>query len=169
MSRGGKRPAREMSTNETTKRSKLETPAVPKPPRDWDRWVSASSTRNYLINDPLLDYLVKYHYQLSSKKKEYVATISKAINRRGGSFMDYIMEKGQEFEGEVMRLLHRKLPNGVIVNIGGNINARDPQKVKDTMAAMNKGVPVIYSGVLHDEELEVYGVPDLLVRCRLVR
>ena len=134
-------------------------------PRDWDKWVSASATRNYLINDPLLDYLAKYHYRISSLKKEYISTISKAINRRSGGFVEFIMEKGKEFEMEVMALLHRKLPQGVIVNIGGNsTNVRDEAKVKETMAAMNKGVPIIYSGVLHDEELEVYGIPDLLVR-----
>ena len=31
---------------------------IPSAPEEWDDWVSVSSTRNHVLDDPLLDWLV---------------------------------------------------------------------------------------------------------------
>ena len=48
-----KRKASESDVEEDIKRAKKDI--------DWREWVSASKVRNYLINDPLLDWLEEYN------------------------------------------------------------------------------------------------------------
>ena len=40
---------------------------IPRTPKDWDQWVSAGRTRNWIMNDPLLDWL-----QLYGKSRDYI-------------------------------------------------------------------------------------------------
>lgn len=134
--------------------------------RDWNDWVSASSTRNYLIKDPLLDWLAYHASSFALKKPQYASNIVKASNTRSeANFTEFIMAQGNEFESKVMEYLYRH-HDDVIVDIGGNgsANSRSEQKMRDTIAAMNRGVPIIYSGVLHNPDNQTYGVPDLIVR-----
>lgn len=134
--------------------------------RDWTEWVSASSTRNYLIKDPLLDWLGYHSTSLAFKKPQYASTVIKASSTRSdANFTEFIMAQGNEFESKVMEYLYRKHKN-IIVDIGGNgsANSRSEQKFRDTIAAMNRGVPIIYSGVLHNPDNQTYGTPDLIVR-----
>ena len=37
--------------------------------RDWNKWFSASSTRNFLIKDPLLDWLNYHSLSLAAKSQ----------------------------------------------------------------------------------------------------
>ena len=74
------------------------------------------------------------------------------------------MAQGNEFETKVMDFLYKKHGSDLIYDIGGNGNARSEEKMEDTIKAMNKGIPIIYQGVLHNSDNQTYGVPDLLVR-----
>lgn len=134
--------------------------------RDWNDWVSASSTRNYLIKDPLLDWLQYHSKTLAVKKPQYAPFIEKAAsNRSDANFTEFIMAQGNEFETKVMDYFY-KAHKDVIVNIGGNgvAGSRSIEKANETLKAMNLGVPIIYSGVLHNSDNNTYGVPDLIVR-----
>ena len=131
-----------------------------------DTWISASQTRNYLMKDPLLDYLQRYPGSISAKNKAYNLKISQALSGRSNdTFTDFIMAKGLEFEAHLLGYLRHKFSDGIIVDIGGGLSrGKSIDKVRETLAAMNKGVPIIYSGVLHDTEHKTYGVADLIVR-----
>lgn len=151
------------------KRSRIS--ESPKEEIDWNKWVSASSTRNYLIKDPLLDWLGYHGAALAIKKPQYAPKITKAISSRSDTnFTEFIMAQGNEFESKVMEYLYKK-HRDVIVDIGGNgsVNSKSEEKMNDTIAAMNKGVPIIYSGVLRNPENQTYGVPDLIVRSDWLR
>jgi hypothetical protein len=129
----------------------------------WDLWVSASSTRNYLIKDPLLDWLSYYSSTLNLTGTPYGA-YAKTVKSRSDSFTDFILNQGIEFESKVIQYMYKKHGRDVILDIGGNTNARDLGKAKETLEAMNRGVPIIYQGVLHNLDDLTYGVPDLIVR-----
>lgn len=139
--------------------------------KDWNLWVSASSTRNFLIKDPLLDWL-SYHSTKLSQVPKYKDSIVKAIPRKN-TFTEFIMQQGNEFETKVIDYLYQYLGKDVFKDIGGNFSARSEMKVLETIEAMNIGVPIIYQGVLHNSENCTYGVPDLIVRsdwlCKLVQ
>lgn len=140
---------------------------------DWSKWVSASSTRNYLIKDPLLDWLGYHGSNFASKNPQYAPAVerSKTTSRSESNFTEFIMAQGNEFEAKVMEYLYSTAGKDVIVDIGGNgsVNSKSEQKARDTLSAMNKGIPIIYSGVLHNPENQTYGVPDLIVRSDWLR
>jgi hypothetical protein len=134
---------------------------------DWDSdWVSATMTRNHLLKDPLCDWL-KYNYsRLLIKRPQYTRDVLKALSdsRPIQSFTSFIMGQGIKFEDKVIDLLYSKFGDDMIIRIGGELNARSNTKVLETVDAMNKGIPIIHSGVLHNPENRTYGIPDLLIR-----
>ncbi|MFI5385020.1 MAG: hypothetical protein ACHQ50_02770, partial [Fimbriimonadales bacterium] len=77
-------------------------------------------------------------------------------------FRTFILARGQAFEAGVMRLLAERTKVRRIAEAGED--ARRSECAKATIEAMREGVPVIAQGVLHDENLGVFGMPDLLVR-----
>jgi hypothetical protein len=134
-------------------------------PRDWNQWVSASSTRNYLIKDPLLDWLSYHSSSLMFKKPQYSTSVVKAVStKKRDSFVEFIMAQGNEFESRVMDYFYAKFGRDIFYDVGGNLNARSEERAQDTINAMNKGIPVIYQGVLHNIDDQTYGVPDLIIR-----
>ncbi|HMP28406.1 MAG TPA: hypothetical protein PKD85_02330 [Saprospiraceae bacterium] len=135
------------------------------PQRDWNTWVAASSTRNYLIKDPLLDWLSYHSSSLMFKKPQYSTSVVKAVStKKRDSFTEFIMSQGNEFEGKVMDYFYAKFGSDIFYDVGGNLNARSEEKMQDTINAMNKGIPVIYQGVLHNSDDQTYGAPDLIIR-----
>lgn len=132
---------------------------------NWSEWVSASKTRNYLIRDPLLDWLDYHSKTLAAKLPKMATAINSATTvRNANNFTEFIMAQGNEFEAKVMEHLYSEHKD-VIVDIGGNGEAsRSLSKYQDTINAMNRGVPIIYSGVLRNPNNKTYGVPDLMVR-----
>ena len=133
---------------------------------DWNRWFSASSTRNHVLKDPLLDWLSMYHELLEKKspslRNEIVA--SRGVSHHPTNFVSFIMSQGQKFEKHLINYLFRKLPEGWMVDIGGELNARSNEKFNETIKAMKNGVRVIHSGVLRNYYTKTYGIPDLLIR-----
>ena len=117
--------------------------------------IRASATRNYLLRDPLLDWL-----------KEHAAgdaRLSTPLSNEH-NFTDFIMAQGTEFEQRVALLLQGKFGTD-FVNIGTTgSNVDDPRYEAATIAAIRKGTPLIYQGVLFHQPSRTGGIPDLLVR-----
>lgn len=129
-------------------------------------WVSATATYNYMMKDPLLDWLKHHHTSLSKRNTAYAPIIAESLQQQSSeyNFTTYIMNQGKAFEKKVMKLITKKFGAHRIANIYGETGARDPKKVQATLDAMKAGIPIIYSGVLHDVKRQTYGIPDLLVR-----
>ena len=80
------------------------------------------------------------------------------------------MDQGKKFETRFIEFLYSTHGKDMIIDIGGDDNARSEEKVQQTLDAMNKGIiAFIHSGVLHNSENQTYGVPDLLVRSDWIR
>jgi hypothetical protein len=71
------------------------------------------------------------------------------------------MAQGNIFEKNVYDKLKEKFN---IVQVSFNNNAQSYEKYMETLDYINKGVDIIYQGVLHDYKNKLYGIPDLLVR-----
>lgn len=123
-------------------------------------WVSASKTRNFMLKDPLLDWLAMY-----GEKKGFLpdteTDVQKSLN-----FGKFIMEKGIEFESYIVSLMKTKHTidfhevDGSHI-IGGN---RLHRQIKDTYTLMKKGAKIIYQGLLYNPVNKTWGYPDLIVR-----
>lgn len=130
---------------------------------DWSEWVSASKVRNYLIKDPLLDWLNYRKYNLKNINTNTNNSIKSKNNISYDSFTSYILKKGLEFEDIIMNVIRKNFIDQV-VQIGESYDARKISKYHETIEAMKKGIPIIYQGILHNYENKTYGAPDLIVR-----
>ena len=153
-----------MGIDALTRRNDGSKVATPVTCEGWRQWVSAGSTRNWMLNDPLNDWL-----QLYGRSLDYVPRQELDGYERELDFVAFIYEKGREFEAGILQLLQSQHEVTTIAHNGGDIRKLD--KAEETFAAMRQGAPVIYQAVLWDAHYMNYGSPDFLVRsdilCRL--
>jgi hypothetical protein len=139
-------------------------------------WISASKTRNYLMDDPLIDYL-EYNqiYDINDikdtdnyKKRKY-SDFSQDYNKP--TFKSTILNNGIEFEDKIIEDLKKKYPDKIVKILDISIyNEITKLKLKDpiysymTINMINKGIPIIYQGVLHNKKNKSYGLPDMIIR-----
>jgi hypothetical protein len=132
---------------------------------DWRKMISATKVRAYLLNDPLVDWLKEYHINnITDKpiklKPDYNNNNNYYNNNTTNKKCDnYILNQGVEFEKQVMKILKNKFQ---VITI--NSNVRSVYNYNKTLEYMKKGYEIIYQGVLHDYDNNLYGSPDLLVR-----
>jgi hypothetical protein len=129
----------------------------------WKRMVSASKVRNYLLNDPLLDWLNEFNITsiYDSPKNRISNSISSRKFLNIDDFTKYIMDQGIIFEREVYKILKKKYN---IVKVAESYESRSLEKFKKTVKLMKNGVDILYQPVIQDFENGLYGSPDLLVR-----
>ena len=151
-------------------------------------WISATSTYNYMMKDPLLDWLKYHHGSFVHKHRKYRDVVNKCLefsefrlgyskatshrledNKSTYNFTSYIMEQGHEFERKVMKMITKKFAPERVAEIHGELDPRNPAKVQETLDAMKQGIPIIHSGVLHNHKNRTFGIPDLLVRSDWVK
>ena len=128
--------------------------------RSSDDMISATSIRNYMLNDPLIDFLKEYNIKsLSDKpiKKQKIGNSGKITD----IFSEYIMKSGVQFEDELIKLLEK---NHKIIKVADYTESKQVEKFNETISLMKQGIPIIYQGVLHNYENNTYGLPDLIVR-----
>jgi len=130
---------------------------MPSTAADWTQWVSATATRNYVLGDPLLDWLNLYGTEHGLERDEEL----QAYDRRT-DFTEFIFEQGSRFEAAVLH--HLRTLTEVVTLASDRGDVRDLSVAERTFDAMRKGAPVIYQGVLWDAEHRTYGLPDLLIR-----
>ena len=132
------------------------------------QWISATSTRNYIMKDPIIDWLALYHNSFVEKNKSIFNKTSPILKPKFelSNFSEFLLSQGHEFEKYIMDALYAKFANlpHTIVDIGGESNSHSPAKVQDTFFAMLAGVPIIYNAVLHNSDDNTFGIPDLIVR-----
>ncbi len=120
-------------------------------------WVSATATRNYAMNDPLLDWL---HYHGESKgfkpDNEYTDYDERT------DFRLFIMNQGNRFESAVANHISELYP--IYRAREPRESSADDKVFSKTLDAINEGHPVIYQAVLRDEQTQTYGIADFLIR-----
>src|SRR5512142_1161276 len=77
----------------------------PQSPEEWDGWVSAGRTRNYLTGDPLLDWLDRYGEAAGFERDDEQDSFDPRTD-----FLGLIFEQGRRFEEGVLRLIGERLP-----------------------------------------------------------
>ena len=125
-----------------------------------DDWVSATKTRNYINQDPILDWFELYGdkngFQRDTAAPKYDANID---------FVQLLFRKGNEFEKVVVEYLMKKFPSDKFVTVAQNYkDSRDAKKQDETLQHMKNGVPFILQGVLRNPDNKTYGMPDIMVR-----
>lgn len=131
---------------------------------DWNNMISASSIRNYMLDDPLIDWL-KYYNITDINSKPRINTSCKKIKIDNeptiNTFNQFIMNEGHVFEKNVINKLKEKYN---IVQVAESNDARSVDKYLETIKLIEKKIDIIYQGILHDTINNLYGAPDLLIR-----
>lgn len=122
---------------------------------DWSKWVSATETRNYMINDPILDWYNKYGREAGFISDNKISTKY--------DFNVYIKEQGITFENAVVENIKKRFDKQW-KTIGTIYEAFSVEKAKETFEAMLQGIPIIFQGVIHNENNMTYGIPDIIIR-----
>ena len=128
---------------------------------EWSDWVAAGRTRNWILGDPILDWLRAYGAGAGFRRDDEREGYDEATD-----FRRFVLEKGIAFEAGVMRILAERT---TVVSIGeGYEDARSLAKARATLEALRAGTPVVAQAVLRNPANRTYGVADLLVRSDLL-
>ena len=130
---------------------------VPQTNDDWREWVSTTATRNFVLDDPILDWLDLY-----GEENGFQRDTALEHHDPRTSFIEFIFKKGNEFESAVVHLLKQKYQIKQIAEVPADV--RNSEFAERTFSAMEDGAPIISQGVLMDPQHQTYGAPDLLVR-----
>lgn len=135
-----------VSYHTRSKKPKLYTVSV--------EYISATSTRNYMLNDCLVDWL-----KINKKKHNIGDSI-----RHGKGFGSFIMERGIEFEDKLIKYIHNHRLK--IVSVSDRIT---DESVNKTINLMKLGTPVIHSAPIRNIKNRTHGIIDILIRSDLIR
>ena len=117
--------------------------------------ISATSFKNFLLKDPVIDYLKFTSANIST-------STSKSTSTNVNTFTNFLFEEGIKFENIVIEKIKENHKNNFI-QICDNTNYHDLNNFKKTVDIINKNIPIIYQGMLINEENSTYGIPDLLI------
>ncbi len=141
---------------------------------DWNNMISASSVKNYMLDDPLIDWLKYYnittlHGNITPAKDHNINTNTNTNNIEPHT--KFIMEQGVEFEKNVIDIIKLNIikPGIMIKQISFKNETQSVDHYNMTLDAMKEGIPIIYQGVLHCMKNKIYGSPDLLVRSDMIK
>lgn len=128
-------------------------------------WHSASNIHNYILNDPILDFLKIVGYVPDEMEM-------KAFN--------YLCGQGHAFEKKTIeKIRQQSVISGGYVNYGkkqpgyegcfvqvaySQEDILKVEKFNETVKYIKLRVPIIYQGVLHDSRTKTYGCPDIIIR-----
>ena len=115
-------------------------------------YISATSCYNYIMKDPLLDW-IKYY------KKD-----NKRIKNTKIDFSSFIMKQGIIFENKVINLISELIGENRIKKINAIEDIYSINKINETISAMKEGYPIIYQGLLINKNNKTFGIPDILIR-----
>jgi len=148
----------------------------------FDKLVSATKTRNYILDDGILDFLDYY----SKNPKKHSLTFNEIVgfdtgyntrsknnsrnikrsNHGNDNLIDMIKEEGIKYEKKVMEELSEKVNNYnppiVIETIENTFDVKSSFEL--TKRLMKEGKEIIYQAVLYNDDDETFGCPDLVIR-----
>ncbi len=153
----------------------------------FDKLVSATKTRNYILDDGILDFLdyysknpkkhtltfneiVGFDTGYNTRSKNYSSNIQR-VNKSNETLNDIIKEEGIKYEKKVMDELKQLV---VSLNPPLEIDYLENSfeiklNFEHTKRLIKDGRAIIYQGVLYNEDDNTFGCPDLIIRSDLLQ
>lgn len=152
----------------------------------FDNLVSATKTRNYLLDDGILDFLdyysrnpkkhsltfneiVGFESGYNTRSKNDSINIQK-INYGSEILNDMIKEEGIKYEKKVMDELTTKANNSnpviAIESIECSLDIKT--NYENTKKLIEEGKEILYQAVLYNEDDNTFGCPDLIIRSDII-
>ena len=139
-------------------------------------YVSATSVKNHLLDDPILDWLEKYYLTLGFNEHENTHNnynINSIIDNNNhkkeqinNEFkqLSILFEMGLKFESAVIDYIRAKFPSNAIKKVANSKCDIVPESMIKTWEFMLNGTPFIEQAVLYNNKNKTFGVADILVR-----
>lgn len=132
---------------------------------EWNNWISATSTRNSLLDDGFLDIIEYKNKIICDLGETYKNNLIKDVRlSKNDNFTSTIMKIGHKFEDGVIKLITDKVGKNNIINIGGYLDPRSDDRYDMTLKSIYDGIPIIYSGIIRNYKNQTYGIPDIIIR-----
>lgn len=112
------------------------------------KYISATKIKNYMLDDPIIDWLELYYTH----------------NKKETENSNLLFEKGNDFEDKILTNLKEKFKDEMITIAKNNISDLNNEKYLQTIDEMKKGTPIIAQAVLINDNNYTWGIADLLVR-----
>lgn len=131
-------------------------------------WISATKTKNYLLKDPILDWLDKYYLKYGfgdqNIDRNKLNKDRVEINSEIELLTNTLFKKGNEFEKLIYDEIDKRIGKKNCVEVISNYKECCLEKVQDTVYYMSKGIPIIKQAVLYNESNKTFGIADLIIR-----
>lgn len=128
-------------------------------------WVSATQTKNYILDDPCIDWIKRYHPKFKSK-----------FSKSKESHLNMLFESGNRFEQDIYSELSKLYDKDFEIvfaqqdyeifkserSLGKNSHIR--AKYNQTLNLMKQSKPIIAQAVMINDSNQTYGIADLLIR-----
>ena len=131
-----------------------------------DKWIPATQTKNYILDDPLIDYL-KYNIINKSSSNTSNNKRKRSYSEPLSSFTEQIFKKGNEYEVKIISKIQSLYPNNFI-KIGESYEAKNYSNYKKTLESIKNGIKIIYQPVLWNYTNKTYGCADLIIKSNFV-
>jgi len=119
--------------------------------KDWSKWISVKDIKNYIMNDPILDWL-NYYGEKNGYNRD---------NNYNIRFNHYIKNNNNAYEKSVLNCLSKNYIIKKIANYGEEYSIN---KYNETLDAIKRGEPIIYNGLLYDLTRKIYVIVKLMIR-----
>jgi hypothetical protein len=134
-------------------------------------WISGTQVKNYLLKDPLLDWLDCHYLNLGFNTKivNRIPEKYNKINRfkkikNNDEYLESLFSNGRKFEDKVVQKIYDRFPDDCItIAKNGREDCNDIYFQK-TINAINNGIPIIFQAVLINKKNFTKGVADIIVR-----
>lgn len=128
-----------------------------------DEWVSATAIRNYMLNDPLIDWLDRYYDHYEINKVSQGKTNKIEVTKGSDNKMNVLFSNGLKFEQAVFDELKKKYPEDC-VQVSHNNYGLTEGNYQKTITYMEEGKPIILQAVLINRENKTRGIADIVIR-----
>jgi putative phage-type endonuclease len=123
---------------------------------DWKLWVNACEIKNFMIDDPINDWLNRINKINDNETKNFLSK----LHKNKSIFNEYVNKKNKIFKQNILDHIMKKIQCVEIQET----NPKSHKGFMSTLENMKKKVPVIFNAVLHDYKKQIYGVADILIR-----
>jgi len=117
-------------------------------------WTKATGLYNYMVNDPLIDWLELDHGPHRGRPRS-----SSMSGVKNETFEDFLRNQGIKFEQKIVDYISRNIQE--VVTVAEFYSAEGVEKTKELL---KKGTPILHSAPLANTRTKTYGVADLIVR-----
>jgi hypothetical protein len=147
-------------------------------------WVSASKTKNYLLDDPCIDWLTMYYKKygitdgIMTRRRKEILSKESSNYKSDTTYHGILFDCGNIFESKIydeLKYVHDDKFTLIfdredyeIFRKDYDINGHIRDKYNETLNAMKNHVPIIAQGVVINDNNKTYGIADLIVRSDMI-